>query len=156
MAQIRFFEFAQGNFTQENSLTITSDRSGIAQTGETVWILGPTSVSMYRWGGPFNLSPILSGWVSIYNGSTFTSAVPGIEHMPSSVTWDVSGTVWMATTENDLYHINLTGTIESGSVIPVYPLQNAGVPLGVSQIEWWTDNHLYGSSVFNGQLIQIL
>lgn len=149
----RAFSLVAGVLTQETTLPITASRIGIAQSGETIWLLGPIAVPMMRWSAPFHLKSILSGRVSIYNGTSFTSAIPGVEHMPSAVAWDASGHAWAATTENDLYEISATGSLIAASVLPPYGNQESGVPLGISALSWWT-GHLYGASAFNGLLVK--
>lgn len=151
---VRTFSLVSGTIAQQGTIAVGTGRSGFAQSGETIWLLGASPVQMMRWGAPFDLSPILSGWVSIYNGSTFSSAVPGVDHMPSAVTWSPAGAVWAATTENDLYEINAGGTLLAQSIIPPYADQTSGTPLGVSALTWWTGN-LYGASAFNGLLIKV-
>jgi hypothetical protein len=136
--------------------TIVSSAASLGVTGETVWLLGPSPISQYRWTAPFILAPVLSGRVSVFvNGSGFTNAVLGVEHVPSALTWDVSGAVWVATADNQLFHITVSGMAVSGSVVPPYDGQTAGAPLGISALTWFADNHLYSASSLNGLLGQI-
>lgn len=152
---IRMFAVVADQLSQQPSVPTTSDRTGLALVGNTVWVLGPAAVPLYGWGGPFELLHVRTGVASIYNGTSFATAVLGNAHVPSAVTWDVSGTAWVATIENDLYNISAAGAVISRTTIPPYTGQHSGVPLGISAMTWWTDNHLYGASSLNGLLVQL-
>ena len=155
-ALIRYFEFIEGELTQVNQQLVPQRLTGmVSGGGESLWLLSAANPAQVRWTAPFTLAPVLQGFVSIYRDGTLVSTLMGQEHQFSAVTWDVSGSVWAATTENELYHVSVSGTILSKTLVPPYPTQSAGAALGISSLLWWND-HLYAASAFNGLLIEVL
>ena len=123
--------------------------SFIGQTGTSVWLCGTSSVSQTRFTAPYRLVPYLNGQVSIFNGSSFTTAALGVEYQPSSLVWGPSG-VWVATAQDALFVIDPDATVlVQRTLLPETP-QPAGTPLGLSALMFWNQELYAASSLNNG------
>ena len=132
--------------------------TSLAFTGVTLWQINGLAAYQSQINKPFNISPIYSGDVSVYNGSWIQYTF-GIGHQPTAVTYDTSGNLYVATLQNDLYKF---GPISGGflplisqSVIPEFSGQKAGTSLSISSLVF-VGIHLYGSSSSSGVLTEIL
>jgi hypothetical protein len=123
----------------------------IGQTGTSLWLGGSAATWQSRFTAPYKIVPYNHGYVATWDGSSFTTVDLGVEHQPSAGVWGPSG-VWVATTQNDLYVIN-DGILVQQLILPADP-QPAGVPLGMSEFQFW-NGELYASSSLNNGLMAL-
>lgn len=128
--------------------------SFIGQTGISIWLCGTSTVWQMRFTAPYTLVPYVNGQVSIYNGTSFSTASLGVEHQPSALVWGPSG-VWVATIQDDMFVISPSGaTLVHQTVLP-QPPQQAGTPLGMSALQF-LDGGLFAVSSMNNGLISLV
>ena len=115
---------------------------------------GSALAYMSHYVGPFNISPAVSGQVSIYSSGAWTTVGLNERDAPTAMTFDGSGNLQVATRNNLLYAIAASGTIQSTATIPVYTRQIQTTSLGISAMTY-SLNHLWGVSSFNGALVEL-
>lgn len=121
--------------------TMTSGGSGLAYQSQFV--------------GPYNLSAITSGIVSIMtSGGTWASLNLRQNDTPTALCFDGSGNVQVATQQNFLYSVSPSGTLITSAGIPVYTRQIQTTTLGISDMIYAL-GHVWGSSSLNGSLIEL-
>ena len=141
------------------SLSAPSGCTFLGNSYESVWLCTPSQMWQSWWGKPYQIYRFKVGNVGVYNGSTWATAALGILHDPGAVSWDASGNVWVATTQNDLYSFSGTATgsslpILSHGTISTYAGQIAGTPLGISSLNWYSGG-LFGTTLFSGSVAQV-
>ncbi len=154
---IRVFGVIAGSITAQGTTTAPapSGCSVIGTTPSTVWLCGTSSINQCWWTKPYTVRQYKTGQVGLYNGSSWSSKALGIFHDPSALAWDVSGSIWLATVENDLYSFNGTSLAQlSHSVIPDYTGQIANTILGISSLTWWNGG-LFATTLFPGAVVQL-
>lgn len=158
---IRAFGALNGLITQQGVMALTAPTgcSFLGSTNESVWLCGSSVIWQSWWTKPYHIDRFKVGEVGAYNGATVGYAVLGIGHDPSAIAWDVSGNIWCATVQNDLY--SFAGTVSAGQLtpltyqnIPVYTGQLPGTPMGISSLSWFQGG-LYATTLFPGALIQV-
>ena len=122
--------------------------------GGTVFAAGSGSVSLYQFTTPYNVEPIRNGMVGIYGSGGWSTALLGSGHVPTAATFDVSGNVWVATLQNDLYEIDTSGNVLSQQMITQFGGQPQSTPLGVSAMAF-LGSGLYGASSLAGPLVRL-
>lgn len=117
---------------------------------------GSNIVYQSQFVGPFNLSPVPSGVVAIYNtasSSWITTALDEYDTV-TAVAFDASGHIQAATQNNHLYSVATSGTIITSASIPVYTGQLQTTTLGIAAMTE-TLGHLWGASSLNGSLVEL-
>lgn len=123
---------------------------GLAQT--TVFVLQTGKTNMYGLSGtPYNVAPVVSGSVAVWNGATWTPAVMGIGHHPSAIAFDSSGNVQVATVENDLWSYTSGAVLLTSGSVPQY--QASGVSIGASAI-LASGGHIWVATSLPGVLVE--
>lgn len=166
-----FSQYSGGSYSQYNAQQFfVSGVSGIGigispisqnASGGTVFTFtsgGAGTVYQSQFVGPFNLAPIVSGVVGIFNivSGTWTSTTPLLAYdTPTAIAFDTSGNIQVATRNNNLYEIATSGTIITSAGIPVYTGQTQTTPLGISAMMAVSGGHLWGASSLNGSLVEL-
>ena len=104
----------------------------IYSPGGTVFAAGSGQTLLYQWTTPFTLEVLRTGKVGILTSGGWTVTSLGSGNTPTAVAFDASGRVRVATLENDLYTLNLSGMITASGVIAAYQGQLPSTPLGIS------------------------
>lgn len=102
---------------------------------------------------PFVVASVRVGYASIYNGGIWTTTKFGVGAVPTAMAYDPSGNVSVVTADNNLYTVNASGFVASGS-IPPFTGQTATAPGGLSSL-LWSNGHLYASSMLNSSIVEI-
>lgn len=124
---------------------------GLGLSNTTLFTLGSGSTVTYGFSGtPFSLTTVTSGAVGRWNGASWSVVPLGIGHNPSAITFDASGTVYLATTENTLWTVT-SGNVAVSGIITQYSPQPQTVPLGVSDLLIASGN-VYATTSMPGNL----
>lgn len=121
-------------------------------------LFGATANNLYTYSftKPFTVAPIPYGWVSVYNGSW--GAVANLIDafgIPMALTLNpANGYVTVVTTNNQLYEVN-GSTLVSQSTITNYQNLTYNEPIGISDLLWYSDGHLYASTSLNSALLKV-
>lgn len=179
---IRVFSLMGSTLTQENTASAPSGVAGFGYTDPSVWLCGSDSLAQMVFTAPYFLAPQASGVVSVYRSAgnianddpfnyQFTSSFGagsvsgeaswgttnlGVGHVPTAGAWDVSGTVWVATEQDDLYNVGVSGGVIFETPMTPIAISPKGLfpPLGISSMLWWNDG-LYGVSSVNQALMLV-
>ncbi|MDE2233360.1 MAG: hypothetical protein KGJ90_04600 [Patescibacteria group bacterium] len=108
----------------------------------------------YEYGAPYNLQIHRNGLLSVYNGSSWSTANLGDSNVPEAVAYDPSGNVSVATLNNYLFTVSTSGTILSQSQVTQQSGQSQTVPIGMSSL-LWLGGHLYASTSLNDSLLML-
>jgi len=133
---------------------------GLGLSYTTLFALGSGATLTYGFSGtsfssgtPYVLSPVLSGAVATYSGSTWTTTPLGIGNIPSAMTFDASGSLQVATAQNTWWTI-ASGAVQASGIVPQYPGQLQNVPLGAAAL-LASGGHLYAATSLAGVLIEL-
>lgn len=153
---IRVFSLTESALVQENTASAPTGVGGFGYTDTSVWLCGSASLSQMVFTGPYELVPQVSGVASIYHNSAWGTTHLGVGHTPTAGAWDVSGTAWVATVQDDLYNVAVSGGVISGTPMTPIAISPTGLfpPLGLSSMLWWKDG-LYGVSSVNQALMLV-
>lgn len=127
---------AAGALSQQSSTPLSLGAAvGLALSSTTLFALGSGSMVPYGFSGsPYALTPVHSGSVAFWNGSSWTATQMGVGHKPTAIGLDASGGAYVATVQNTLWHVASGGTVLSSGTLQTYPGQSQVVPLSVSSI----------------------
>lgn len=152
-ALLRYFSYF-GTLQSQGTQTLPAQWDTLSSGGEVLFGTTSTSLYQYYFKQPFKIAPVPYGWAAVYTtswGSPYTFDV-ALE-IPSCAAWKDDGSIRVATTANNLY------TIVSGSATsaPIYNYDGQATtePVGVSDMVWYTDGHLYGVTSLNSALLQL-
>jgi Beta-propeller repeat len=154
ISALRIFGPSGATFGQFTAPAAPAGLSFVTMGTLTLFACGSGAVWEYDWAGPYGLERLRSGQASVYRGGTFFNATLGVNHLPSALTFDVSGNLWVATQQNDLFSIGPSGATLSSGTITTYQGQQQATPIGVSAMMWWLGN-LYATSSLAGPLIKV-
>lgn len=146
---------APGAWTQQGSAPLSlGARVGLALSETVMFALGSGATATYGFSGtPYAPTEVLSGAVSRWNGSTWTTTALGIGHLPSSVAFDASGNLWACTVQNTLWSVSSGGAVLSSGTVPAYPSQASGVPMGCSAV-CPASGHIFIATSLAGVLVE--
>jgi hypothetical protein len=151
-----FAQSSPGAWTQQSSGALSlGAQVGLGLSDTVMFAMGSGATNMYGFSGtPFALTPVTSGAVARWNGTTWTTTPLGIGYNPSSVAFDVSGNTWVSCVQDYYFSISSGGTVLSSGAIPAFSGQTQITPMGASTI------NPSGASVFvttslAGVMIQI-
>lgn len=152
-----FAQSAPGAWTQQNSQALALGTTvGLGLSNTVLFAMGSGATNTYGFSGtPFTLTPVTSGAVSQWNGSSWTTTALGIGHNPSSIAYDSSGTVWVSTVQDTYWNLATSGTVLSSGAIPVFSGQTQITPMGASAI-CPASGHVYIATSLAGTLVEIL
>jgi hypothetical protein len=85
-------------------------------------------------GAPYALTPVLSGSVAFWNGSSWAQAGLGTGNTPSCIGLDASGGAWVGTAQNTYWHLASGGAVLSSGQVATYFGQQQSVPLCLSAV----------------------
>jgi hypothetical protein len=139
-----FGQSSPGAWTQQGSGTLSlGAQVGLALSDTVLFAMGSGATNTYGFSGtPFALTPVTSGALARWNGSSWSTTALGIGHNPSSVTYDASGNIWLSTVQDSFWNFTSGGVLLSSGAIPVFSGQTQITPMGASVIA------TSGSSVF--------
>jgi hypothetical protein len=139
-----FGQSTPGAWSQQGSGTLSlGAQVGLALSDTVLFAMGSGATNTYGFSGtPFVLTPVTSGALSRWNGTTWATTPLGIGHNPASVAYDASGNIWIATVQDSYFSISSGGAVLSSGAIPVFSGQTQITPMGASTI------NPSGSSVF--------
>jgi hypothetical protein len=148
-----------GAWTRPNAVA-TGAPSGtplaVGFVGSTLFAAGIGATNFFALSGtPYQLQPVPSGLVGIYNGSSWATGALGATHNPAALALDVSGHISVVTTDNYLFSFTTSGAIASSGLIAPYAGQTAGTPFGLSAL-LLIGSGLYASTLLAGALVQVL
>ena len=152
---IRMFGLSSsGALTQQSTTSISTNSTGLGLSNTTLFVMQSSGTALYGFSGaPYYLTPVKSGAVSFWNGSSWTTASQmGVGHVPSAIGLDASGGVWAGTLQNTLWHISSGGTTLSSGTLTTYSGQTQSVPLCPSAI--FVSGGTYVATSIPGVLIQ--
>ena len=131
-----FAESSPGAWTQEGSGSLSlGAQVGLALSDTVLFAMGSGATNTYGFSGtPFVLTPVTSGALSQWNGSTWTTTALGIGHNPSAVAFDASGNAWTVTVQDTYFSVSSGGTVLSSGIVPVFDGQQQTAPMGASTI----------------------
>ena len=145
-------------YSQASTITVSaSGTDNMRMATETVFSASPTASGtlLLQFLIPNTLDYLRTSSLSVYVSGSFHTLALGVSHQPAALAFDVSGNLWGATIQNDLYSVSATGgLISSGAIAQASP-QPQTTPIGVSSMLWW-NGHLYASSSLEGSLIQVI
>jgi hypothetical protein len=127
---------ASGLLSQQFSGALSLGSSvGLGLSFSTLFLMGSGSTLLYGFSGNvFGPTPIVSGAVGFYNGSSWTTVGLGIGNTPAAMAVNASGGVYVATQQNSLYLIASGGGVTSSSGIQTYSGQLQTAPLTPSSM----------------------
>jgi len=163
---LRVFGYYAGSYQQISLITsLPSNVSGVYtsvntpfSSGGVTFIYSSGATWSYQFVSPFGLVNIPNASVSVYHSGAWTTTVLGSGRIPSALTYDATGSLWVTTIQNDLYSVSATGAVLSHEVIPPYPGQLSNVPLGISSMlisGGASGGFIYGASSLNGALVAL-
>lgn len=152
---LRIFGLVGGILTQLGSIVAPAGVQAIGSAGSTVFAATASEIAEYNLTAPYTLEPVLSGAVAVHVSGVWDTAILGVGHQPTAVSFNPSGTVTAVTLENEVYTISLSGTVLSSGTVAQFSGQPQGTPIGMSYLRWW-NSHLYSSSSLNDSLVEIL
>ena len=122
------------DWTQQAAKTLSLGASiKLALSETTLFAMGSGSTVTYGFSGtPFTLTPVVSGVAAQLVGGAWRVTGLGVGHTPNAMTYDASGNLRIATTQNNILSLSPGGTIMSTIPIAQIPQQDQSVPLGVS------------------------
>lgn len=148
-----FGEASPGAWTQQASAAIalgTPVAMGLAPP--TVFVAGSGTTQLFTYSGsPFVPSQVVAGLAGLWNGSSWNTQNFQAGHIPSALTFDSSGRLWVATVQNDLYSLSSGAVILTSGVVASY--QSQDVPLGVSALLQFNGN-IYAATSLPGIMIE--
>ncbi len=155
-SKIRIYFLLSGALSLQATIALPAAWTGVFSTGISLFGVTNTSIYQYYLNKPFSISPIPYGVVSLYSGGGWsnTKYMTVAFEIPMASVWKSDGTFWFATTKNNLYELN--GTTLTSSVITDYQAQATSQPIGVSDLLWYSDGHLYATTSMNSALLQLL
>lgn len=150
---LRYFSYF-GSLMPQGTQSLPANWTSISDAGTTFFATAPTSLYQYHFKKPFSVAPVPYGWAAIYTTSWGTPyALKSAFGIPSCASWKSDGSLRIATTANELYTI-VSGTPSS---VPIYDYDGNATtePVGVSDMTWYTDGHLYGVTSLNSAILQL-
>ena len=140
-------------------ISATASYSDITSTGQGIFV-SDLMLSQYYWRTPYSIDLVPYGWLTTYNPNTNTWGATLYLNIafstPSAVAWGVDGNMYMAAS-NVLYEVNTAGSVLNSTNITTYQGQvSSTLPVGVSDLQWMPDGHLYGTTSLNSALLRIL
>jgi len=131
-----FGESAPGAWTQQGSAALSlGAQVGLALSDTVLFAMGSGATNTYGFSGtPFAITPVTSGALSQWDGSSWTTTALGIGHNPSAVAYDQDLTAWIATVQDTFWSVASGGAVLSSGVVPTFSGQPQTTPLGTSAI----------------------
>lgn len=154
---IRMFSALDPTLTQQNSASsVGSAVHAFAATSPSVWLCANGGIYQRQFTAPFTLIPRRAGAISIYGRSAWNTTQLGVGHDPCALAWDVSGSVSVATVQNDLYSLDASANLLTSNVLSPLTASATGwnASLGVSKMLWW-QGALWASSSQNEALMLV-
>lgn len=142
----------------QNDIFVKTAPNHLDSGGITIFGSTGTDIFQYSATSPFNMSLIPYGWVSTVNIAGAWGPVcylsPAFER-PEAVVWNPNnGHINVGTTLNNLYEISGSSIISQTSLAD-YTGVHTNVPMGISDLKWFVDGHLYASTSMNDALLRI-
>lgn len=151
-ASIRFFSGPP--WAQQSVIAGPAGLDSIAYGNNHFFMAGSAQTTDWSFNGPFSLSQNQVGVVSIYRLGAFSTLTLSGSAIPAALTFDPSGNVSIATTQNTLITISSGAVFIGSSGIAQQTNQPVTTPIGISSMVW-VGGHLYASSSLCDAVIQI-
>ena len=146
---------SSGILSQQASAAMSANSTGLGLSNTTLFVMQSSGTALYGFSGAtYVLTPVKSGAVSFWNGSTWTTASQmGVGHVPTAIGLDASGGVWAGTMQNTLWHISSGAATLSSGALTTYSGQTQSVPLCPSSI--LVSGGTFVATSIPGTLIQV-
>ena len=152
--QLRVFGPQGSGYAQQNTSTAPSGATFVTSLGAIFAAGSPATSDLYTMTGPYVAAPMRYGVVSIYTSGWVSATLP-IESLPEALTWDISGNIAVATSDNMLVSVSSLGTILSTMQVTQFVGQPQTTPLGLSAL-LAVSGSLYGATSLNDSLVQLI
>lgn len=123
-------------------------------SGGTIFGMASGATLLHQFTTPYNIEPLRSGSVGLYGPSGWAVVALSSGHVPTAITYDATGGVWVATLQNNLYQIGSGGTILSSATVTQFSGQAQTTPLGISALAF-VGSGLYAASSLAGPLVKL-
>lgn len=156
-SEIRSFSLIGSALVQQGTAVAPAGVSAIGSSPPiSVWLGGSSVIAQMQFTAPFDLVPQVSGVVSIYTAGTWFTNQMGVGRQPCAGAWDASGVFWVATEEDELDSISVSGVTLSTTALHPSAISPTGLfpPLGISDMVWFGSG-LFASSSLSEALLQI-
>lgn len=153
---IRVYARTGTSLVSKGTISGPTGVTAIGYTNPSVWLCGVSGISQYLFTAPWILVPQKNGVVGVWHASSWLSTALEVGHQPSAAIWDVSGSLWVVTLQNDLLrYSNSLGVQFDYDLLPDSHNSFGVFPsLGLSALAWWQGG-LYASSSQDQALILV-
>ncbi len=154
--QLRYYGFVSDQVLFQSTQDLPAVWNRISHSGLTIFGCTNSSIYQYYNSKPFTFAAVPYSWVTTYSGGSWGTVYTqkiGFE-IPTCVTYKSDGSIWFATTANNLYTL-VSGAVSS-STITNYQNNTYTQPIGISDLMWYSDGHLYATTSMNSALLQLL
>jgi hypothetical protein len=147
---------APGTLSQQAHTALSLGASvGLALSTTTLFVGGSGATETFGFSGSaYALTPVRSGSVGFWSGSSWSTLGLGVGHLPSAIGLDASGSAWVTTKQNTLWQVSSGAVALSSGIVSQYPGQPQTVPISPSSVLAGASGVFVATSI-PGVLVQV-